>query len=163
MPDGARAGPRRHALVAAQERRAQRQVHAQQRRQAQGRPRRVGRGVLNEQAYDVIDELERIAKELETHAARVALAWVQARRAWPRRSSARARWSSSTTTSRALDVRLTAEELAALDELTAPTLDFPADMLPMAPPSTTAAPPSTASPRRSRRFVMAKGDKPYTR
>ena len=38
--DGARARPRHHAVVAAQERRAERQVHAQERRAGQGGPRR---------------------------------------------------------------------------------------------------------------------------
>ena len=62
---------------------------------------------------------------------------------------------------KALDVTLTAEELARLDALTKPTFGFPQSMQPMFPAihngGTTVngvyAPPSG--------FVMEKGDKPY--
>lgn len=36
-------------------------------------------GALTDKAYDLLDEMARIAKELDTTVARVALAWVQSR------------------------------------------------------------------------------------
>jgi hypothetical protein len=62
---------------------------------------------------------------------------------------------------RAVDLKLTAEELGRLDALTKPTFGFPQNMQPMFPSihngGTTVngihAPPSG--------FVMEKGDKPY--
>lgn len=41
--------------------------------------RAFAEGYLNERTYSVVDELETIAKDLDTTVARVALAWVQAR------------------------------------------------------------------------------------
>ena len=62
---------------------------------------------------------------------------------------------------KALDVKLTVDEIAKLDTLTQPKFGFPQSMLPMAPAilhggmnvNGVYAPPSG--------FVMEKGDKPY--
>ena len=65
----------------------------------------AGRGArvtsyLDDRTFDLLDVMEKIAKELGTTVPRVALAWVQGRPGRRRRrSSARARWSSSMTTS----------------------------------------------------------------
>jgi aryl-alcohol dehydrogenase-like predicted oxidoreductase len=87
---------------------------------------------LDEKAYAIVDELERIARELDTTVARVALAWVQAR---PGVSStiigARTLAQLDDNVS-ALEVKLGAEQSARLDELTRPTLNFPAAFLDLA-------------------------------
>ena len=90
-------------------------------------------GFLNEKTYAVVDELEIIAKAHDTTVARVALAWVQAQPGVTSTIIGARRLSQLEDNIRALDVNLTAEELARLDALTEPTFGFPQSMLPMAP------------------------------
>ncbi|MDC3955208.1 aldo/keto reductase [Polyangium jinanense] len=87
---------------------------------------------LDEQSYVVIDELERIAKELDTTVARVALAWVQARPGVSSTIIGARTLSQLDDNLKALDVKLTPEQTAALDALTKPKLNFPADFLELA-------------------------------
>jgi aryl-alcohol dehydrogenase-like predicted oxidoreductase len=47
-------------------------------------------GSLTDQAYDLLDELQKIAKELSSTVAAISLAWVQGRPGVTRRSSERA-------------------------------------------------------------------------
>jgi aryl-alcohol dehydrogenase-like predicted oxidoreductase len=116
---------------------------------------------LTEQTYAVIDELEIIAKEHETTVASVALAWVHAQPAVASVIIGARRLSQLDDNVGAVDVQLTAEELARLDALTEPTLGFPHNMLGRAPGmingGTTingvSAPPSE--------YVMAKGGQPH--
>lgn len=90
----------------------------------------AGRGewvtsALNERAYDVIDELGRIARELHSTPARIALAWVQ------RRPGVTSTIIGARTVDQlednlaALEVQLPAEQQRRLDELTTPALNFP--------------------------------------
>jgi aryl-alcohol dehydrogenase-like predicted oxidoreductase len=84
---------------------------------------------LTEQAYNVIDALNTIARKLDTTPARVALSWVQNRpgvsstiigaRTLPHLDDNLA----------ALEVKLPSEQSEKLDALTAPTLNFPAQFL----------------------------------
>jgi aryl-alcohol dehydrogenase-like predicted oxidoreductase len=89
-------------------------------------------GMLDEKTYALIDELERIAKELETTVARVALAWVQARPAVSSTIIGARTLQQLDDNLKALEVKLTPAHAASLDALTKPTLNFPADLLDMA-------------------------------
>jgi aryl-alcohol dehydrogenase-like predicted oxidoreductase len=80
---------------------------------------------LTEQTYGVIDELETIAKAHETTVAGVALAWVHAQPAVASIIIGARRLSQLDDNVGAVDVHLTADELARLDALTRPTLGFP--------------------------------------
>jgi aryl-alcohol dehydrogenase-like predicted oxidoreductase len=84
---------------------------------------------LTEQTYAVIDELEIIAKAHETGVAAVALAWVHAQPTVASVIIGARRLSQLDENVGAVDVHLTAEELARLDALTEPTLGFPHEML----------------------------------
>lgn len=89
-------------------------------------------GFLDEKSYAVIDELERIARELDTTVARVALAWVQARPAVSSTIIGARTLAQLDDNVMALEVKLTPEQTAALDALTRPKLNFPAEFLEMA-------------------------------
>jgi aryl-alcohol dehydrogenase-like predicted oxidoreductase len=88
---------------------------------------------LNDKTYEIIDALARIADELDTTIARVALAWVQARPGVSSTIIGARTLAQLEDNVKALEVRLTAEQTAALDALTAPQLPFPAAFLRMAP------------------------------
>ena len=116
---------------------------------------------INEKTYALVDELEAIAKAHDSTVARVALAWVQAQPGVTSTIIGARRLAQLEDNVKAVDVRLTAEELLRLDALTKPTFGFPQNMQPMFPGihngGTTVngvqAPPSG--------FVMERGDKPY--
>ncbi len=102
------------------------------------RPTKPDRGAflepfLNEKTYALVDELEGIAKAHDTTVARVALAWVQAQPGVTSTIIGARRVSQLEDNVKALDVTLTAEELARLDALTKPTFGFPQNMQPMFP------------------------------
>ncbi|MET0340295.1 MAG: aldo/keto reductase [Polyangiales bacterium] len=116
---------------------------------------------LNDRTYDLVDALAAIAREKETTVARVALAWVQAQPGVGATLIGARRIAQLEDNVRALDVKLSADDLARLDALTAPTFGFPQSMQPMFPAihhgGTTVngvyAPPSP--------YVIAPGEKPY--
>ena len=118
-------------------------------------------GSLNEKTYAVVDELEIIAKAHDTNVASVALAWLHAQPAVTSIIIGARRLSQFEDNIRALDVTLTAEEMARLNAITEPTFGFPQSMLPIAPGITNGgttvngvhAPPSP--------FVLQKTDRPY--
>ena len=84
---------------------------------------------LDERTFAIIDELARIAKGHNTTAAAVALAWVQSRPGVTSTIIGARRLEQLDQNLEALDGRLTADEIAALDKLSAPTLNFPANFL----------------------------------
>jgi aryl-alcohol dehydrogenase-like predicted oxidoreductase len=88
---------------------------------------------LGERTYAIIDELIRIGRDLETSPAAVALAWVQGRPGVASTIIGARRLDQLDQNLSALDVRLDAQQLAILDRLSEPTLDFPAGFLKMAP------------------------------
>jgi aryl-alcohol dehydrogenase-like predicted oxidoreductase len=86
---------------------------------------------LHDKAYAVIDELQRIAGQLDTTVARVALAWVQSRPGVTSTILGARTLAHLDDNLKALDVTISAEQSAALDKLTTPTLNFPAEILPI--------------------------------
>lgn len=87
---------------------------------------------LTETAYTVIDALGAIAKELDSTPARVALAWVQGRPGVASSIIGARTLAHLDDNLAALDLTLPAERAAKLDELTKPTLNFPAAFLTVA-------------------------------
>jgi aryl-alcohol dehydrogenase-like predicted oxidoreductase len=84
---------------------------------------------LNDRSYAIIDELLKIARAQDTHPARVALAWVQARPGVTSTIIGARTPEQLEQNLGALDVRLTPEQVQALDKLSEPQLDFPAPFL----------------------------------
>ncbi|MDB4975156.1 MAG: oxidoreductase [Myxococcaceae bacterium] len=87
---------------------------------------------LNDKAYVVIDALHAIAKALDTTPARVALSWVHDRPGVSSTIIGARTLPHLDDNIAALEVKLSAEQTAKLDELTTPTLNFPAQFLTMA-------------------------------
>lgn len=86
-------------------------------------------GYLNDKAYDVIDALHALAKKLDTTPARIALAWVQQRPGVSSTIIGARTLAHLDDNIVALEVKLPADEVAKLDALTTPTLNFPAAFL----------------------------------
>jgi aryl-alcohol dehydrogenase-like predicted oxidoreductase len=116
---------------------------------------------LNEKTYDVVDELEIIAKAHETTVAAVALAWLHAQPAVTSIIIGARRLSQFEDNIRALDVNLTAEELSRLNAITAPTFGFPQTMLPMAPGIINGGTTINGVSAPISEYVMPEGKKPY--
>jgi aryl-alcohol dehydrogenase-like predicted oxidoreductase len=87
---------------------------------------------LHDKTYAVIDELQRIARDLDTTVARVALAWVQGRTGVVSTIIGARTVAQLEDNIKALEVTLGAEHSTALDALTKPTLNFPAEILGLA-------------------------------
>ena len=116
---------------------------------------------LNDKTFDVVDELEIIAKAHETSVASVALAWVHAKPGVTSIIIGARRMSQFEDNIRALDVTLTADELARLDAITEPTLGFPQSMLPMAPALVNGGTTINGVSAPVSEFVLPEGAKPY--
>jgi len=84
---------------------------------------------LNERTYTIVDELQRISRELETTPAAVALAWVQAQSGVASTIIGARRLQQLDDNLAALDLKLDASQLAALDRASEPTLPFPVAVL----------------------------------
>jgi len=84
---------------------------------------------LNDKGYAIIDELTGIAKALETNPAAVALAWVQGRPGVASTIIGARRRDQLEQNLEALDLALRPEQVAALDALSQPVLNFPAAFL----------------------------------
>jgi aryl-alcohol dehydrogenase-like predicted oxidoreductase len=89
-------------------------------------------GFLNDRTYDVVDELTRIAQDLDTTVARVALAWVQGRPGVSSTILGARTLAQLDDNLAAIDVTLSPAQNAALEALSTPTLNFPAPFLQMA-------------------------------
>lgn len=87
---------------------------------------------LNERTFAIVDELIRIAAEHDTTPAAVALAWVQGRPGVDSTIIGARTMDQLESNIAALDLTLTDAEVAALDGLSTPTLNFPAPFLQMA-------------------------------
>jgi aryl-alcohol dehydrogenase-like predicted oxidoreductase len=84
---------------------------------------------LNDRAYDIIDELVRVARELDSTPSRVAIAWVQARPGVTSTIIGARTMAQLEDNLAAADVKLTSAQVARLDALSTPRLNFPADMI----------------------------------
>jgi aryl-alcohol dehydrogenase-like predicted oxidoreductase len=84
---------------------------------------------LGEKVYAIIDELTAIGKELTASPASVALAWVQGRPGVTSTIIGARRMDQLDQNLAALDLRLTADQIARLDTLSKPTLSFPMQFL----------------------------------
>jgi aryl-alcohol dehydrogenase-like predicted oxidoreductase len=84
---------------------------------------------LSGAAYDIIEELARIARELESTPSRVALAWVQARAGVASTIIGARTMGQLEDNLASVDVALSPAQTARLDALSRPKLDFPADFL----------------------------------
>ncbi|MEZ5283948.1 MAG: aldo/keto reductase [Vicinamibacterales bacterium] len=84
---------------------------------------------LTERNLTIIDELLRIAGELQASPASVALAWVQARAGVTSTIIGARRMDQLDQNLAALDVTLSPGQTAALDRVSEPSLNFPANML----------------------------------
>jgi aryl-alcohol dehydrogenase-like predicted oxidoreductase len=84
---------------------------------------------LGEKAYDIIEELARIAQELGSRPSRVAIAWVQGRPGVTSTIIGARTMTQLDDNLAAVELALTAEHTAKLDALSMPKLDFPADFL----------------------------------
>jgi aryl-alcohol dehydrogenase-like predicted oxidoreductase len=89
--------------------------------------------VFTEKTYAIVDELDIIAKAHESTVARVALAWVQAQPGVTSTLIGARRLAQLEDNLKALDVKLSAEELARLGALTKPTFGFPQSIQPWFP------------------------------
>jgi aryl-alcohol dehydrogenase-like predicted oxidoreductase len=116
---------------------------------------------LNDKAYTVIDELTRIAQALETTPARVALAWVQGQPGVTSTIIGARRLSQLDDNVKALDLVLTSEHRAKLNELTQPVLGFPQNMQPMFASIHNGGTRVNGVQAPASNFVMEPGDKPY--
>jgi aryl-alcohol dehydrogenase-like predicted oxidoreductase len=83
----------------------------------------------DDKTYDLLDAMAGIAKALGTTVARVALVWVQSRPGVASTIIGARTLAQLDDNLAALDVRLEAAQVAKLDELSKPTLSFPADFI----------------------------------
>jgi aryl-alcohol dehydrogenase-like predicted oxidoreductase len=121
----------------------------------------VADSFLTEKAYAIVDELDIIAKAHESTVAGIALAWVQAQPGVTSTIIGARRLTQLEDNVKALNVKLSAEELGRLDALTKPTFGFPQSMQPLfsalhnggTSVNGVYAPPSP--------FVVEKGDEIY--
>jgi aryl-alcohol dehydrogenase-like predicted oxidoreductase len=97
-----------------------------------GRGERVT-AYLDEPTFVIIDELTRIARELDTTPAAVALAWVQAKPGVDSTIIGVRTMAQLEQNVAALDVILNKIQVEALDRVSTPTLSFPMSFLQMAP------------------------------
>jgi diketogulonate reductase-like aldo/keto reductase len=82
-----------------------------------------------EKEFVILDQLKLIADELDTNVATVALAWVRSRPGVSSTIIGARRMDQLAANLAALDVTLSSDQIASLDALTQPTLNFPADLL----------------------------------
>jgi aryl-alcohol dehydrogenase-like predicted oxidoreductase len=119
-------GPLRGGALSGKYKRADKDKHEA------GRGARVT-SFLNDRTFDLLDVLEKIAKEVGTTVPRVALAWVQNRPGVTSTIIGARTMQQLDDNLGALDVKLTPEHVASLDKATTPALPFPADMLSAVP------------------------------
>ena len=100
--------------------------------QEAGRGERVT-AVLDERAYDIIETVGDIARELDCPPARVALAWVQGRPGVTSTIIGARTLAQLDENLAALDLALGEDQLARLEAASEPRLNFPADFLKFAP------------------------------
>ena len=88
---------------------------------------------LTERNYAIVDEVVRVARDLNATPSAVALAWVQTRPGVTSTIIGARRIDQIEQNLAALDLKLDASHVAALDKVSAPALNFPAAFLQFAP------------------------------
>jgi aryl-alcohol dehydrogenase-like predicted oxidoreductase len=94
----------------------------------------AGRGpwalsALNDRSYDVIDELTRVARQIDSTPSRVAIAWVQGRPGVSSTIIGARTMAQLDDNLAAADVKLSPEQVAKLDAVSQPKLAFPHDFI----------------------------------
>lgn len=117
--------------------------------------------LLDEKIYAIVDELDVIAKNHESTIPRIALAWVQAQPGVTSTIIGARRLTQLEDNLKALDIKLSAEELGRLDALTKPTLGFPQSMQPMFPSLHNGGTSVNGVYSPATSFGVEKGDKIY--
>ncbi len=84
-------------------------------------------GKIRDKDYDIIDTLQEVASELGTDVAAVALAWVQGRPGVSSTIIGARTMEHLEANLKALDLRLSPEQISRLDAVSKPALNFPAD------------------------------------
>ncbi len=116
---------------------------------------------LNERTFTLLDALEAIAKVHESTVARVALAWVCGRPGVASTIIGARRLGQLEDNVGALSVKLTPEEVAQLDALTAPTFGFPQNMQPIFPAIHNGGTTVNGVYAPASGFGLVKGETPY--
>ena len=116
---------------------------------------------LTEKTYAIVDELNIIAKAHGSTAARVALAWVQSQPGVTSTIIGARRLSQLEDNVKALDVKLSAEEVGRLDALTKPIFGFPQSMQPFFPSIHNGGTSVNGISAPLSSFGVGKGDKVY--
>jgi aryl-alcohol dehydrogenase-like predicted oxidoreductase len=116
---------------------------------------------LSESTYTIVDELDIIAKAHESTVARVALAWVQAQPGVTSTIIGARRFAQLEDNLKALDVKLSAEELGRLDALTKPTFGFPQNIQPWFSALHNGGTSVNGTYAPASPFAVTKGDKIY--
>ncbi len=127
---------------------------------AEGRGAFMGH-LLNDRTFDLVDELEKIAKAHDTTVARVALAWLQAQPGVTSTIIGARRLDQLEDNIKALEVTLTAADLAHLDEKTKPTLIFPASMQALFPAIHNGGTTVNGVHAEPSAFITQPGEKPH--
>lgn len=116
---------------------------------------------LNEKTYDVIDALDLIAKKHDASPAQIALAWVKAQPMMTSPIIGARKLSQLEDNLKSLNIKLDADDLVKLDNLTKPTLGFPQSMEPMFPSIQNGGTSINGVYGEPSPFVLVKGEKPY--
>jgi diketogulonate reductase-like aldo/keto reductase len=90
-------------------------------------------GAFTEKQYDIIDAVGRIAAECETSSSSVALAWLKAQSGVSSTIIGASTLEQLDANLKAVDLTLTPEQIALLDNVSKPVLNFPADFLTHSP------------------------------
>jgi diketogulonate reductase-like aldo/keto reductase len=90
-------------------------------------------GELTEKQYDIIDAVGKVAAECNTDSSTVALAWLKAQSGVQSTIIGARTLEQPEANLKALDLTLTPEQIASLDDASKPVLNFPADFLTRSP------------------------------
>lgn len=115
----------------------------------------------NEQTWALVDELAKIAAKHDSTVARVALAWVQAKPGVTSTIIGARTLAQLDDNLKALDVTLTADDVAALDALSTPAPIFPQRMQPWFPGIHNGGTSVNGIHAPTTPFGIQEGDKPY--
>lgn len=118
-------------------------------------------GSLNEKTYAIVDELGVIAAAHDTTIARVALSWVQSRPGVTSTIIGARRLAQLEDNLKALEVKLSPEQVARLDALTKPSFGFPQNMAAFFPAIHNGGTSVNGVQAEPSGFVMLRGEKPY--